>query len=221
MTFQKPLPTTSSSSAAGFGIRSKILGVYDKGKPGTVLETEQALVDKATGQVHSTVVGSAFYVGQGGWGGPKGEKAAEFPPPEGRAPDAVQELQTSLETPHLYRLNGDYNPLHATPEPGRRMGFGGAIVHGLYSWNVAAVVVVRAFAGSEPARLRGFGGRFASPVRPGERLRVEMWRMGAADGDGWEEVRFLVRVVGGKVCLSNGRAVVRVVEGGKGEKSKL
>jgi hypothetical protein len=49
------------------------LGVYDKGKPGTVVETEQCLVDAESGETYSRAVGSGFYVGQGGWGGPKGE----------------------------------------------------------------------------------------------------------------------------------------------------
>jgi acyl dehydratase len=41
---------------------------------------------------------------------------AEYQPPSDREPDAVQKLKTTLETAHLYRLNGDYNPLHASPE---------------------------------------------------------------------------------------------------------
>jgi hypothetical protein len=50
-----------------------VLGVYDKGKPGTVVETEQCLVDAESGETYSRAVGSGFYVGQGGWGGPKGK----------------------------------------------------------------------------------------------------------------------------------------------------
>lgn len=67
----KPLPVTSAGRT--FEIRQKVLGVYDKGKPGTVVETETLLVEKSSGEVFSRVVGSGFYVGQGGWGGPKGE----------------------------------------------------------------------------------------------------------------------------------------------------
>lgn len=68
--FFKPLPV--SSEGRKFEIRSKVLGVYDKGKPGTVVETEQSLVDAESGEVYTRAVGSGFYVGQGGWGGPKG-----------------------------------------------------------------------------------------------------------------------------------------------------
>lgn len=68
--FLKPLPT--SSEGKQFEIRGRVIGVYDKGKPGTVMETEQLLVEKESGEVYSRAVGSAFFVGQGGWGGPKG-----------------------------------------------------------------------------------------------------------------------------------------------------
>lgn len=69
--FFKALPV--SSEGRNFEIRSKVLGVYDKGKPGTVVETEKLLVDKDSGEVYTRAVGSGFYVGQGGWGGPKGK----------------------------------------------------------------------------------------------------------------------------------------------------
>lgn len=48
-----------------------MLGVYDKGKAGSVVETETTLAEKR-GDVYSKAVGSAFFIGQGGWGGPKG-----------------------------------------------------------------------------------------------------------------------------------------------------
>jgi hypothetical protein len=74
--FFKPLPVTSEGRK--FEIRSKVLGVYDKGKPGTVVETEQCLVDMESGETYSRAVGSGFYVGQGGWGGPKGKLSSSL-----------------------------------------------------------------------------------------------------------------------------------------------
>jgi peroxisomal enoyl-CoA hydratase 2 len=114
------------------------------------------------------------------------------------------------------RSNGDYNPLHATPEPGKQMGFGGAIMHGLFSWNNAAHALLKELGGSDPANMKEFQARFASPVLPGAKLITEIWRTGDIK-DGWEEVRFVSSVEGGKVCLSNGRALMKVVGG----KSKL
>ncbi|RDW66200.1 thioesterase ester dehydrase-isomerase-3 [Coleophoma cylindrospora] len=211
MTFLKPFPPTSAGKK--FELRSKILGVYDKGKSGTVMVTQQDIVDKATGESYSRAVGSAFFVGQGNWGGPKGPATESFPPPQGKKPDAVVSHQTTPDSAALYRLNGDYNPLHITPEPGKKMGFGGAIMHGLSSWNFACHGLLKALGGSDPKNIKEFGARFASPVKPGDKLVTEIWRTGSVK-DGWEEIRFVTKVEGGKVCLSNGRALMKVVGGG-------
>lgn len=106
------------------------------------------------------------------------------------------------------RLNGDYNPLHATPEPGQAMGFGGAIMHGLFSWNVACHGLLMTLGGGDPANMKEYQARFAAPVMPGEKLVTDAWRTGQYK-DGWEEIRFMTRAVGGKVVLSNGRALMK------------
>jgi len=108
-------------------------------------------------------------------------------------------------------LNGDYNPLHATPEPGKKMGFGGIIIHGLYSWNATAHGVLKSLGGSNPKNLREFQARFVSPVRPGDKLTTEIWRTGKVDGEGFEEIRFITKNQDGKAVLSNGRALMKVV----------
>ncbi|KAK6586148.1 hypothetical protein PZA11_001205 [Diplocarpon coronariae] len=206
--FLKPLPTTSEGRT--FELRTQVIGVYDKGKSGSVVETQQDIVDKATGESYVRAIGSGFYVGQGNWGGPKGPASQNFPPPEGKKPDASVEKQLNAESALL--LNGDYNPLHATPEPGKKMGFGGAIMHGLSSWNFAAHALLKSMGGSDPANIKEFQARFASPVRPGDKLVTDIWRTGEKRGE-WEEIRFVMRVEGGKVCLSNGRALMKVVGG--------
>lgn len=211
--FLRPLPPTSEGRR--FESRAKVLGVYDKGKPGSVVETQTDLVDAASGEVYTRVVGSGFFIGQGGWGGPKGPATKGFPPPKDRKPDAVLEHQTTQESALLYRLNGDYNPLHATPEPGAKMGFGGAILHGLYSWNTTAHLLLKQLGGGNPANIKEYQARFASPVKPGDKLVTHVWRTGEFQG-GFEEVRFVTQIEGGKVCLSNGRALIKT-----GDKSKL
>ena len=162
-----------------------------------------------------------------------GPPTINYPPPEGRKADAVHVMQTNAESALLYRyqnlrdssdaqvlmevrLNGDYNPLHATPEPGQKMGFGGAIMHGLFSWNAACHGLLQELGGSDPANIKEFQARFAAPVKPGDKLVTEMWRNGD-NSDGWEEIRFVTRVEGGKVVLSNGRGLMKCISG----KSKL
>lgn len=101
MQFLKPLPPTSAGRK--FELRSKVLGVYDKGKAGSVVETELNIVDKESGEVYTKAVGSAFFVGQGNWGGPKGPATQNFPPPQGKKPDVVVSHQTTKESALLYR----------------------------------------------------------------------------------------------------------------------
>ncbi|KAI9897546.1 hypothetical protein N3K66_007402 [Trichothecium roseum] len=212
----KPLPTTSAGRR--FEVRTKVLGVYDKGRPGSVVETQSDLVDAGSGEVFNRIFTSSFYVAQGNWGGPKGAATVNFPPPKGKQPDATLEHQTTRESALLYRLNGDTNPLHAAPEAGEKMGFGGAIMHGLYSWNSTCHAILQRFGGSDPANIKEYQARFASPVKPGDKLVTDVWRTGEKDGE-WEEVRFVTKVAGGKVCLSNGRALMKCV--GEAPKSKL
>lgn len=121
MTFLRPLPPTSAGRV--FELRSRVLGVFDKGKAGSVVETEMLLVEKG-GEQYAKIVGSAFFIGEGEWGGPKGEELSvyflqdgvdqhnhlqgpsttNYPIPKGRKPDAVHTVQTSKETAHLYRF---------------------------------------------------------------------------------------------------------------------
>ena len=106
----------------------------------------------------------------------------------------------------LCRLNGDYNPLHASDQVGRAMGFGSAIIHGLYTYSSTCHGLLRELCKGDSSRLKEFQARFASPVRPGDKLVTEMWRMGATGGA--EEIRFRTVNQKGTVVLSNGRALL-------------
>lgn len=81
-------------------------------------------------------------------------------------------------------------------------------MHGLFSWNSTCHGLLRMLGNSDAANLREFQARFAAPVKPGDKLTTEAWRTGEFE-DEWEEVRFITRVEGGQVVLSNGRALMR------------
>ncbi|PGH09906.1 hypothetical protein AJ80_07616 [Polytolypa hystricis UAMH7299] len=204
----KPLPTTSVGR--DFEFQSTVLGVYDKGKAGTVVRSEDVLVDTTSGDIYARIIGSLFYVGQGNWGGPRGPPSQKFPPPKKQKPDATFDMRINEQAGHL--LNGDYNPLHAIPEVGEKLGYGGMIMHGVFAYNMIAHEIVRELGGGDPSSLYEISARFAGPVRPGDHLEVELWRMGTTT-DGWEDIRWRAMVAGTrKPCLTEGRASVRAAK---------
>ncbi|KIW68177.1 hypothetical protein PV04_04138 [Phialophora macrospora] len=204
MTFYRQIPTTSAGRR--FELRSRIVGVYDKGKLGTIVEDEKILVDSVSGDEYVKLVGNTFYLGQGNWGGPKGPAPKNYPAPKTQ-PNFTYSFQTTAQAALIYRLNGDYNRLHVTQEPGKSLGFGGPIMHGLFTYNCAAHAVLKTVGNSNPANLREFSARFAAPVRPGDELVTQVWKLGQFEGP-YEEIRF-VTLVNGKAVLTHGRALVK------------
>ncbi|KAL4789691.1 HotDog domain-containing protein [Aspergillus venezuelensis] len=194
LTILEPFSTTSTGRQ--FELRNKIIGLYDKGKPGTAYATEQLIVDKESGKAYTKIVTTYFLPGQGGWGGPRGPFAPSFESPA-RKPDAEYTVQTADETVYLHRLNGDYNPLHSSPEADEKIG-------------TAYYGVLRTCCGSDGSRLRNLQARFASPVRTGDRLITEIWKLGRVGDVG--EIRFITRTSSGRPVLPNGRALLLPTE---------
>jgi acyl dehydratase len=87
----------------------------------------------------------------------------------------VCDLATIPQAALLYRLNGDYNPLHADPEVARAAGYDRPILHGLCTFGVASHAILRSCCGYDPDRIRSTSVRFTAPVFPGETIRTEMW----------------------------------------------
>lgn len=84
---------------------------------------------------------------------------------------------------------------------------GGTIVHGLYTWNASANIILREFGDGDPVRMTEFQARFAAPVRPGAKLAVRMWRI-EKEADGVDDIRFVTEA-NDTIVLSNGRALIK------------
>ncbi|KAJ3195210.1 hypothetical protein HK101_000804 [Irineochytrium annulatum] len=174
-----PLPKQGGK----FTLKGKMIGVYDAGK-GMITESETTMVDsKGTPLVRMT--SSAFVIGAGNFNGPKRPRGINIPIPQ-RAPDHTQVTPILPTQALLYRLSGDYNPLHADPSIGKRLGMSGAFLHGLCTLGISSAAVLQAVGGNDVSRFRSVRGRFASPVYMGESVETRMW---VVDGKGTEEVK--------------------------------
>jgi acyl dehydratase len=155
---------------------TKVLDVIDKGvEKGAVLVTERKLYDQASNEHYCTQQAIIMARGNGGFGGPVANVPAPHVLPE-RKPDTVIEMETSPQAALLYRLSGDYNPLHADLELAEKLGFAAPILHGLASYGVAARAVLQACEITVADRLKSFVLRFTSPVYPGETISTEIWK---------------------------------------------
>ena len=119
-----------------------------------------------------------------------------------REPDGHFDLPTLPQAALIYRLSGDYNPLHADPAVAKAAGFKAPILHGLCTFGVACHALVRTVCDGDPSRLRRQDVRFSSPVYPGETIRTEYWQDGRAVS---YRARVLERDI---VVLNNGYAEV-------------
>ncbi len=183
--------------------RPRIDCISDKGAgKGAIIYQSREIRDAADGALLARVSMSSFCRGDGGFGGENlpGPQPAAIPD---RRPDILCELRTLPCQALIYRLSGDYNPLHADPEVARAAGFERPILHGLATYGLAGRAILRTLCDYQPERLVGLDVRFSAPVYPGETVRFEIWREG-------EEARFRARVAErDRLVLNNGAARFR------------
>ena len=204
LTIHKPLPTEGSIIG-----RTRIVDVIDKGAgKGALIITEREIFEKHSNDLLNTQRASIFARGNGGFGGPVTSGPSPHALPD-REPDSVVDTPVSTRAALLYRLNGDYNPLHADPAIAEKAGFKAPILHGLASYGIAARAVLRSFDIGDASRLKSFGLRFSSPVYPGETIRTEIWK-----DDG--VISFRARITERDVLvLNNGRATIESDDSGQ------
>ncbi len=195
MRFEAPLP--AEGEVVG---KLRILDVIDKGEgKGALLYTEKELLDAATGQRLALLHSTLFMRGNGGFGG----KAGPVPPvhalPE-IEPDFLIDMPTRTEQALYYRLNGDFNPLHANPAMAAKAGYPRPILHGLCTLGVCGHAILRTLCDYDLSRLESLSLRFSAPVLPGDTVRVEMWR------DGSFRARVPERDA---IVINNGKAGIR------------
>lgn len=166
-----PLPSTGVVVG-----RTTVDEIIDKGPgKGAFLYTSRAVTEQGSGQPLCTVRSTYICRGDGGFGGSVGTVRQPHPLPQRQA-DALCDLPILRQAALLYRLTGDFNPLHVDPAVARGVGFDRPILHGLCTFGVAGHALLKTLCHYEPERIVGLRARFSSPVFPGETLRTEIWR---------------------------------------------
>jgi acyl dehydratase len=169
VTLHRPIPVEGKAVA-----RTRVVDVLDKGKAAVIVN--ETTVREPDGSPLWTSRSSIFARGEGGFGGKRGSsEKVELP---GREPDAVVDTPTLPQQALLYRLCGDWNPLHADPEFARAAGFDVPILHGLCTYGIVAKAVTDTLLDADVTRVASFSARFAGTVLPGETLRTAVWQDG-------------------------------------------
>ncbi|MDA9503998.1 3-alpha,7-alpha,12-alpha-trihydroxy-5-beta-cholest-24-enoyl-CoA hydratase [Bradyrhizobium sp. CCBAU 11386] len=192
----KPLPSSGTITAT-----SRTMGAYDKGERGAVVVDESVWTDEK-GEKVATLTGSTFARGDGGFGGPSQGAPEPHAVPE-RKPDLLARFDTRPDQALLYRLNGDFNPLHSDPEVAKQAGFSRPILHGLCTFGITCRAVLQEFCDYDPTRILSHQARFSAPVFPGDAITVDLWQ-------DRNVISFEARVVDrGATVIKNGKTVLR------------
>ena len=115
-------------------------------------------------------------MGEGGFGGDPGPKAEILEPPKGTRPDFTVSYLIPENQAALYRLNGDFNPLHIDPDFAKRGGFPRPILHGLCTYGHAVRAILYKTCDGDVRRFKEFKTRLSGVVYPGDSLVTEGWR---------------------------------------------
>lgn len=191
-------PLTSSGQVT---YHSRVSQLHDKEKA-AVVEIESICRDSASNEVLSMSRSTMFLRGAGGFSKSPptlyshDSRSSSITPviklpvlPPKSSSVIVHEQVIQPNQALLYRLSGDYNPLHSDPEIALIAGFPRPILHGLCTLGFAVRAVIRCFCEGDPSLFQAVQARFMLHVYPGETLITEMWR-----GDTSARIHFLCSV---------------------------
>lgn len=190
--FPAPLPPGASVKGA-----ARVVSLADRGEgKGAVLVLERTVADAGRDRLYCRLRQTLLLRGDGGFGGAPPLREDTYCP-EGE-PHLRHVIQTSPRAALIYRLSGDWNPLHLDPDFAAGAGFARPILHGLASYGMAGIAVSRA-TGRDPATVGMLSCRFSGVVVPGDAIEFRIW-----NGPGGS-VRFEA-YVGTRQVLANGSA---------------
>lgn len=151
---------------------AEVAGIYDLKRMAQVIIAVKTR--DQSGELVSEAEFSIIFRFDGNFGGDAPPKRISNKPPK-REPDFIVKEKTSTEQAALYRLCGDYNPLHIDPDIASASGFDRPILHGLCTYGFVCRAVLREASKSDPSKLKVLSGEFRKPAWPGETLVTHGW----------------------------------------------
>lgn len=192
--FHAPLPGSGEVES-----RARILSLLDRGEGrGAVLTLERSISDASDGTLYCNLEQTLLLRGDGGFGGEPAPRLASIA--SERTPDMTSAVTLSRRAALIYRLTGDWNPLHIDPDFARNAGFERPIMHGLGTYATAGIAVARA-CGRSASQISELACRFSGTVYPGDTLELSIWH-----GEGTTLFR---TQVGDRTVLDEGRIAFR------------
>lgn len=171
--FENPLPASGEIIGT-----ARVHSLADRGEgKGAVMVVERNIADAQSGASYCRLHQTLLLRGNGGFGGeaPIREPGFDF---SGDA-DAQSRFETSPRAALIYRLSGDWNPLHLKLDFAKKAGFDRPILHGLASYGIAGAAVSRAL-GCDPAAISYLACRFSGVVMPGDAIDFNIWKDGSS-----------------------------------------
>jgi len=201
VTIHQPLPAAASIIG-----RTRVTSVTDKGAgKGALVVVETQVSEQQSSALLATVSQVVFCRGNGGYSthGQPSDVIASVPSVIPLTPpDIICDIATRPDMALIYRLSGDYNPLHADPAVALAAGFPRPILHGLATFGVVGHAILKTCCGYNAARLKVINARFSAPIFPGETISTEIWKCG-------KQLLFRARALDrDTVVLNNGNAEI-------------
>jgi len=186
----EPLPVAATVVA-----KPQIVAIHDKGEGrGSLVVSQRDVRDVTDDRVLARVTQTAFCRGDGGLGG------LAVPPPiptkvPNSDPNHTFTCPTLTQSAMIYRLSGDYNPLHIDPTFAQEAGFERPILHGLSTYGHVCRTLMR-LGNIDANPITTMDCRFTAPVFPGETVEMDVWVSGS---------KALFRAqVGSRIVIDNG-----------------
>jgi len=171
--FHKPL-----KPEATYYQKSWIEDIQDKEKGAVLLIRTDSFEEKEQKSLVVTNRMFLFIKGIGGYDPQKKHKpvvSTDFPPIPKSQPTFSAQQTTTKNQALIFRLNGDFNPLHADPSMAEVGGFPAPILHGLCTYGITAKLVLDKATAYDLAAVQKVHTKMTGHIFPGETIALKGW----------------------------------------------